>query len=58
MAKVIEVNEMKTTKQQESKRSHPKGLGDSPKGYDSPKPWLKTGTARQSGPKVVTTKAK
>jgi hypothetical protein len=49
---------MKTNKESSPKRAHPKGLGDSPKGYDNPKPWLKIGTPRQAGPKVVTTKAK
>jgi hypothetical protein len=43
------------SKQQESKESkkHPKGLGDSPKGWHDPKPSLKTGTARQPAPKVI-----
>ena len=30
-----------------------KGIGDSPKGYDDVKAWLKDGTKRQAAPKVV-----
>jgi hypothetical protein len=30
-----------------------KGIGDSPKGYENPAPYLKDGTKRQPAPKVV-----